>query len=159
MSAALRPQLVYYAPNLDLRITCVQVQAYGDVAHPEYCFEVECRLRHSTGGFTYSSSRLCFDPESFALFSHELQGMQQGLRPEAALKSVGEMMILQLEGNSRKLLATLDIRESIAARIASLHAIVEVDYDLFVNNLHSKVERFLEEIRQIEPSPPEWSSR
>lgn len=33
MSAALRPQLVVnYAPNLDLRITCVQVEGYGDVA-------------------------------------------------------------------------------------------------------------------------------
>jgi len=64
MSVVLGPQLaIKYAPKLDLSITCVHVQGYGDVARPEYCFEVQCCLRHSTGAFTYSASRLCFDPE------------------------------------------------------------------------------------------------
>jgi len=64
-------------------------------------------------------------------------------------------MILHLEGNSRALRAKLDVRESIDARIASLASVFEVDYDRFVNKLHSEVDRFLEELRQIEPSPPD----
>lgn len=160
ISPVLRPQLVInYTPKLDLRIACVHVQGYGAVVLPEYRFEVDCRLRHATGSFTYSVSDLCFDLQSFSRFSKELQGMQQGFRQEAALKSVGEMMILHLEGNSRALQARLNVRESIGARLASLSAVFDVDYDLFVNKLHSEVKRFLEELRQIEPSPPEATSR
>lgn len=160
ISPVLHPQLaINYAPKLDLRITCVHVQGYGTTALPEYRFDVDCRLRHATGSFTYSVSELCFDLQSFSRFCEELRGMQQGLRTEASLKSVGEMMILHLEGNSRALRAKLDVRESIDARIASLNAVIEVDYDLFVNKLHSEMQRFLEELRQIEPSPPEATSQ
>lgn len=153
------PELIInYAPELDLRITFAHAQGYGGIASPEYSFEVDCRLRHSTGRFTYSVSDLCFDLQSFSKFSKELQGMQQGLRQEAALKSVGEMMVLRLEGNSRAVKATIDIRESLAGRLATLNATLDVDYDLFVNKLRREVDRFLEEVRQIEPSPLGWAS-
>ena len=146
-----RPELVInYAPELDLRIAFASAQGYGEVALPEYRFEVECRLRHSTGSFTYSVSNLCFDLESFARFSRELGGLQQGLRQDAALRNVGEMMILRLEGNSRKLQATLDVREYLAPSMASLHAAFDVDYDLFVNKLRREIDRFIEELRQVE---------
>src|SRR5579863_5629193 len=126
MSMAPRPQLIInYAPELGLRITFAHAQGYGGIASPEYRFEVDCRLRHSTGSFTYSVSDLCFDLQSFSKFSKELQGMQQGLRQEAALKSVGKMMVLRLEGNSRALNATINIRESLAARLAMLNATLD----------------------------------
>jgi hypothetical protein len=154
------PELIInYAPELDLRIIFAHAQRYEGNASPEYRFEVDCRLRHSTGRFTYSVSDLCFDLQSFSKFSKELEDMQQGLRQEAAVKSVGEMMVLRLEGNSRALNATINIRESLAARLATLNATVDVDYDLFVNKLRREVERFLEEVRQLVPSPPGWTSQ
>jgi len=154
------PELdINYAPELDLRITFAHVQGYEGNASPEYRFEVDCRLRHATGSFTYSVSDLCFDLQSFSKFSKELQGMQQGLRQEAALKSVGEMMVLRLEGDSRALKATIAIRESLAALLATLNATLDVDYDLFVNKLRREVDRFLQEVRQLEPSPSGWTSQ
>jgi len=114
-------------------------------------------LRHPTGSFTYDVSNLCFEPEAFARFSQELQRLQQGLRQEAALKNVGDMMTLRLEGDSRKLFATLDIREYLAPSMATLNATFEVDYDLLVNKLRGEIDRFVEEIRQVEPADPEWA--
>ena len=154
--AAPRPELVInYAPELDLRFALASVQGYGNIALPEYRLAVDCRLRHPTGSFTYSVSDLCFDLQAFAKFAEELKGMQQ--TRSATLKNVGEMMVFRLVGDFRKLEATLSIRESIAAKFATLNATLEVDYDLFVNKLHGEIVRFLEEVRQIEPSPPEWS--
>ena len=151
-----RPEVVInYSPMLDLRITLASVQGYGEVSRPEYRFEVDCCLRHATGCFTYSVSNLCFEPESFSRFSGELQSLQQGLRQEAALKNVGEMMVLRLAGDSRKLLATLDIRESLAPSTATLNATFEVDYDLFVNKLRGEIDRFVAEILQVPPAPTE----
>ncbi len=141
-----RPELVInYAPELDLHLTFAHAQGYAGTALPEYRFEMRCCLRQLSGSFTYSVSDLCFDLQSFAKFSEELQGMRQGLREEAALKGVGEMTVLRLEGNSRALKATLCIHESIAARLATLNASLNVDYDLFVNKLRGELERFLEE--------------
>jgi hypothetical protein len=152
-----RPELVINsAPILDLRIALAFVQGYENVAPPEYRFEVECRLRHATGSFTYSVHDLCFDLKSFAKFSEELRAMQQGSRRNAALKNVGDMMVFRLEGNSHKLAATLDVRECLAPSMVSVHATLEVDYDLFVNKLRGEMDRFVEELRQIEPLPPEW---
>jgi hypothetical protein len=151
-----RPEIIInYSPMLDLRITLVRAQSYEGISLPEYFFEVDCRLRHPSGSFTYSVSDLCFDPKSFVRFSEELRGLQQGLRQEAALKNVGEMMILSLKGNSHELLATLYISEYLAPRMATLNASFEVDYDLFVNKLRGEIDRFVEEIRQVEPSPLE----
>jgi hypothetical protein len=65
------------------------------------------------------------------------------------------MMVLRLEGNSRGLRATLNIRESLAPQMATLNAILDVDFDLFVNKLRAEVDRFVEELRQMQPSPPE----
>ena len=39
--------------------------------------------------------------------------------------------------------------------IAKLHVALEVDYDLFVNKLKREVDRFVEELRRIDPSPAE----
>ena len=151
-----RPELfINYSPHLDLRISLERVQEYGGISCPEYFFAVSCRLRHPTGSFTYSVSDLCFEPASFIQFSEELRGMQQGLRQEAALKNVGEMMVLRLAGDSGKLVATLAIREYLAPSMATLNASFGVDYDLFVNKLRGEVDRFVEEIRQVAPVPPE----
>jgi choline kinase len=151
-----KPELVInYSPALDLRITFVYAQGYEEVSLPEYRFAVDCLLRHASGCFTYSVSDLCFDIKSFASFSTELQGLQQGLSQQASLKNVGEMMVLRLEGNSRGLRATLNIREYLAPQMATLNAILDVDYDLFVNKLRVEVDRFVEELRQMQPSPPE----
>jgi hypothetical protein len=150
-----KPELrINYSPKLDLRIALASVQGYGGIASPEYRFQIDCLLRHPTGCFTYSVSNLCFEPESFVRFSGELRELQQGLGQAASLRSVGDMMVLRLEGNSRKFLATLDIREYLAPSMATLNATIEVDYDLFVNKLQAEIERFVEGIRQVEPDPP-----
>ncbi len=73
------------------------------------------------------------------------------------LKNVGEMVVLRLAGDSRKLLATFDIREYLAPSMATLTATFEVDYDLFVNKLRGEIDRFVEEIRLVEPANPEWT--
>ncbi len=140
---------------LDLRITLVRAQGYEGISLPEYFFEVDCRLPHPTGSFTYSFSHLCFEPRSFTTFSEELRGLQQGLRGEATLKNVGEMMVLSLKGNSRELLATLDIREYLPPSTWTLSATLEVDYDLFVNKLCREVDRFVAEIREVRPEAAE----
>jgi hypothetical protein len=151
-----RPDLVInYAPQLDLRIAFASARNFGGLAPPEYRFEVECRLRHPSGSFTYSVTDLCFEPQAFAQFCEELHAMQRGLRRDAALKNVGEMMVLQLEGDTRKLVARLNIREYLAPSIAQLDASFDVDYDLFVNQLPGKIAGFVEELDQIEPSPQE----
>jgi len=115
---------------------------------------MDCRLRHPTGSFRYSANDLYFDLESFERFSAELQGVQQSLRQEAALKDVGQMVVLRLEGNSRALQATLEVREYLAPSMATLRATFEVDYDLFVNKLLGEINRFIEELRNVQPSSP-----
>ena len=92
MTVALnRPEIIInYSPKLDLRITLASVQGYGGIASPEYRFEVDCRLRHPSGSFTYSFSHLCFEPRSFTQFSEELRSLQQGLSKKAALKAEKE---------------------------------------------------------------------
>jgi hypothetical protein len=37
--------------------------------------------------------------------------------------------------------------------MATLNATLEVDYDLFVNKLRGEVDRFIEELRAIQPPP------
>jgi len=153
-----RPELVInYSPQFDLRITLASVQEYDFVSWVEYRFDVDCQLRHPTGSFTYSASNLCFELQSFARFSEELQGLQQGLKHEAALKNAGDMMILQLAGDSRMLLATLNIREYLAPSMATLNATFAVDYDLFVNKLRPEIDRFAEEIRRVDLADPDWA--
>jgi len=151
-----RPEIIInYSPKLDLRITLVRAQSYEGISHPEYFFEADCRLRHPSGSLTYSFSHLCFEPRSFTQFSEELRGLQQGLRKEAALKNVGEMMVLRVKGDSRELLVTVDVREYLPPSSWTLSAALEVDYDLFVNKLRGEIDRFVEEIRQVEPTPAE----
>jgi hypothetical protein len=153
-----KPELVInYSPTLDLRITFAFAQGYEDVSLPEYRFEVQCRLRHASGSFAYSGSNVSFDIKSFARFSTELQGLSHGLIQEASLKSVGEMVVLRLEGNSRALVATLEIREYLVPEKATLNATFDVDYDLFVNKLSADIDCFVEELRRVQPSPPEWT--
>ncbi len=155
MTTPLRPEVVInYSPKLDLRISLLAAQGYGRIAHPSYRFEMDCRLRHPTGSFSYSANDLYFDLESFERFSAELQGVQQSLRQEAALKDVGQMVVLRLEGNSRALQATLEVREYLAPSMATLNTTFEVDYDLFVNKLLGEINRFIEELRNVQPSSP-----
>ena len=110
------PQLsINYAPELDLSLTCVRVQKY-EVASPEYRFEVNCRIRHLTGHLEYFAKDLCFEPDGFARFAEELHSIQRGAADSAALKSVGEMLVFQLDRRRRKLSLRLSIREVFASR-------------------------------------------
>jgi len=153
LTALNRPEIVInYSPKLDLRIALVEVQSHEEVSLPECFFEVDCRLRHPSGTFTYCFSHLCFEPKSFARFSEELRSLQQGLGKEAALKNVGEMMVLSIKGDTRDLLVTLDVREYLPPSSWTLNATLEVDYDLFVNKLRGEIDRFVEEIHQVEPT-------
>lgn len=91
--------MINYDPVFHLRIAFASMRDYAGIGLPEYLFEVEYHLCHPTGTLGYFGSDLCFDPKSFAQFSQELRAMQQGVSPEAGLKNVGEMMVLQLSGN------------------------------------------------------------
>jgi len=149
-----RPEIIInYSPKLDLRITLVRAQSYEGISFPEYFFEVDCRLRHPSGSFAYSFSHLCFEPRAFTQFSEKLRSLQQGLRKEATLKNVGEMMVLRLTGDSRELLVTLDVREYLPPASGTLNVALDVDYDLFVNKLRGEIDRFVAEIREVEPTP------
>src|SRR5258708_29869176 len=131
-----RPEVVInYSPKLDLHITLLAVQGYGRVALPDYRFEMDCRLQHPTGSFSYSANDLYFDLESFERFSTELQGVQQGLRQEAALKDAGQMVVLRLEGNSRALQATLEVREYLPPSMPKLNAPFELHSTFFFTKL------------------------
>lgn len=148
-----RPELIInYSPQLDLRITFAEVVGYGGFACPDYRFEMNCCWRHPSGTFGYSANNLYFGLDGFQRFAEELQGLQQGLRQEAALKDPGEMVVLRLERTSNTLLANFDIREYLPPSLAKLHIVLEVDYDLFVNKLKTEVDRFLAELRGIRPS-------
>jgi|SRR5882672_4058895 len=146
------PQItINYSPKVDLRIKCVKAERYRQVGWVEYRFEVKCRLPHPSGTFEYFASDLCFDQDSFIRFCEELRAMQQGARNVAALKNVGEMLELRLKLASRKLQADLKIREYIAPHMATLSSTFELDYDLFVNKLLREIERFVDELRCVEP--------
>lgn len=147
------PQLsISCAPELDLSLTCVRAQAY-EVASPEYRFQVKCRIRHPTGHFEYFAKDLCFEPDSFARFAEELHSIQRGAADSAALKSVGEMLVLQLDRKDGKLSLKLSIREHLPpGKLASLTMAIEADYDLLVNKLGRDVEEFLADLREVTPT-------
>jgi len=148
------PELaLHFDPRLDLRITLASIDTQGGFAAPEYRFAVDCRLRHPSGSFSYCAADLCFEPESFARFSQELEGLQRGLSQQAALSNPGGMMVFTVEGDSRALQAHLEIREYVAPSTAMLKAILDVDYDLFVNKLRAEVDRFIAELKRANRSP------
>ena len=152
MSHSDLPQItINYSPKLDLRIACVRAERYRPTGRIEYYFEVKCKLCHSSGKFEYSAAELCMDPDSFARFAKELHSVQQGGRKDAVLEGVTEMLELRLAGNPRKIQAELKIREYVSHHMATLTAVLDVDYDLFVNKLAQEVERFVAELRCVEP--------
>jgi hypothetical protein len=154
-----RPELVInYAPTLDLRIVLGDAQSLGDVSVPVYRFELNCSLRHAMRTLQYRDPRVFFELTAMQRFMEQLKGIQQGTTRQAALSDPGEMVAFRLESDPPKLHATLDIREYLPPSSFTLHESHEVDYDLFVNKLCIEVERFLNEVREIEPSPPEWTS-
>lgn len=147
------PQLsINYAPELDLALTCIKAQRY-EVASPEFRFEVHCRIRHPTGHFEYFAKNLCFAPDGFARFAEELHSIERGAADSAALKSVGEMLVFQLDRKGRKLSLSLSIREVLPpGKQVSLIMAIEADYDLLINKLGRKVEEFLADLRQVTPT-------
>jgi hypothetical protein len=147
------PQLsINYAPELDLSLTCVKVHKYA-VASPEYRFKVNCRISHPTGHFEYSARDLCFEPAGFARFAEGLHGIEQGAADSAALMSVGEMLVFQLDRSGGKWSLKLSIREALPpGKLASLTMAVEADYDLLINKLGRKVEDFIANLREVAPS-------
>jgi hypothetical protein len=155
-----RPELVInYAPTLDLRIVLAHAQSLGDVSVPEYRFELNCSLRHAMRTLQYRDPRVFFELNAIQRFMKQLKGIQQGTTRQAALTDPGDMVALRLESDPPKLQATLDIREHLPPSSFTLHESQEVDYDLFVNKLCIEVERFLNEVRGTEPSPPQWTTR
>jgi hypothetical protein len=151
-----RPELIInYAPELDLRFTFAELLSYGGAASPDYRFEMDCCFRHPRSTLRYNTSRIYFAPKAITGFQEQLGAMRQGLASEAALSDPGELVVFRLEGNSRKTVATLDVREYLPPSVATLHESIEVDYDLFVNKLHREVERFVEELSHIDASRPE----
>jgi hypothetical protein len=153
------PELVInYAATLDLRIVFADAQSLGDVSQPEYRFELHCRVRHATRTLHYTDPRVFFELKAIQIFLEQLKAIQQGTAKRAALSDPGEMVVFRVESNPPKLEATLDIRECLPPSSFTLHESQDADYDLFVNKLCREVERFLDEVRQIEPSLPERTS-
>jgi hypothetical protein len=156
MTTPPRPELIInYAPELDLRFTFAELLSYGGAASPDYRLEMDCCVRHSTGTFRYTATDIHFEPKAVQRFAEQLERMRRGLTRQAALSDPGEMVVFRLEGDSRKLLANVDVRQGLSSYLATLHVPLEVDYDLFVNKLHREVERFVEELSHIDPSRPE----
>jgi hypothetical protein len=152
MSSSELPQIViHYSPQFDLRFTCLKAERCCPTGRVEYCFEGKFRLRHPSGTFEYTAADLKIDPNSFARFAEDLRALQQGTRDDAVLKALPEMLELRLERRSSKLQADLKIREYIAPHVATLTAIFDVDYDLFVNKLLAEIENFVGELRRVEP--------
>ena len=60
------------------------------------------------------------------------------------------MFSLRLQLQGRELLLSLNIREHIPPRIATLNATIDVDYDLFVNKLLSECRIFVKELTAME---------
>jgi len=155
----LHPELIInYAPTLDLRIVLAEARGFGNVATPEYRFELNCHVRHAMRTLQYRDPRVFFDLNAIQRFLKQLKGMQLGTMRQASLTDPGDMVVFRLESNPPTLLATLDIREYLPPSSFTLHERQEVDYDLFVNKLGAEVERFVDEIRQVKPSPSEWNS-
>ena len=155
MSTPLCPELIInYAPEVDLRFTFKEFVNYDGAATPDYRFEIDCCVRRPMSTLRYTASKIYFELKALKRFQEQLDAMRQGLAKEASLSDPGELVVFRLEGDSRKLLARLDIREY----LATLHETFEVDYDLFVNKLLREVGRFLEELGQIEPSSPDRTS-
>ena len=159
MSTPLRPELIInYAPEVDLRFTFKEFVNYDGAATPDYRFEIDCCVRRPRSTLRYTASKIYFELKALKRFQEQLDAMRQGLAKEASLSDPGELVVFRLEGDSRKLLARLDIREYLPPSVATLHETFEVDYDLFVNKLLREVGRFLEELGQIEPSSPDRTS-
>ncbi len=115
----------------------------------EYFFEVRCCFRHPTGYFKYFADDVCVEPDSFAHFVAGLRNIQQGTAEVAALKSVGEMLVFQLDQRGRDLDLRLSIRESLpTGKLAEFNVACEADFDLFVNKLSQEVTEFLSELRK-----------
>ncbi len=153
------PELVInYAPTLDLRIVLAEARSFGNVSAPEYRFELNCHVRHAMRTLKYRDPRVFFDLSAMQTFLKQLKGMQQGTMRQASLTDPGDMVVFRIENNPPMLHATLDIREFLPPSSFTLHERQEVDYDLFVNRLGADVERFLDDIRQLKPSPSEWNS-
>jgi hypothetical protein len=145
------PQItINYSPQLDLRIKCVKAQRYRQAGGVDYQFEVKCRPPHPSGMFEYSASDVHFDLDSWTSFLKDLRGLHHGTGNLAVLQSVSEIE-LRLELISRKLVADLRIREFIAPHMAILTSRFELDYDLFINKLMHETERFVDELRCLEP--------
>lgn len=153
------PELVVnYAPTLDLRIVLAEARSLGDVSQPDYRFQLECRLHYPLRTLHYESTHVFFELKALERFMEQLKAIQQGMAKQAALSDPGEMVVFRVVSDPPKLQATLDIRDYVPPSSFTLHESQEADYDLFVNKLCREVERFLDEVRQIEPSPPEWTS-
>lgn len=146
------PQItINYSPKLDLRIQCVSAERYRHVGSVEHRFQVQCKLRHPSGTFEYCVADLCFDVDSFMRFAEELRGIQQGAGDRAALRNVGDMLVLSVAGSPGHFQVELKIREYMAPHVTTLTAKLEVDYDLFVNKLAEEMARFAGDLRLVQP--------
>jgi hypothetical protein len=150
------PSLVIgYSPNFVFEITCTRAQEYskaGMAGVKEYRFATRVRVQHPTGYFEYYAKDICFDVAGLERFLHSLTEISDGRSSAAKLESVGEMVVLSLEVEGRRLLCKIDVREfQPAEEMTTLHASFHVDYDLFVNKLSKEVREFTKSVRSISP--------
>jgi hypothetical protein len=145
------PQLqIDFSPELNFQLVCVTAQQYK--GFDEYFFEVKCHVRHPSGYFEYFVDHLCFQPDDFTDFAAGLRATQQGMASHAALKNVGDMLVLQLDLNERKLRLKLKIKEFMPPDgSADLSVSTGADYDMFINKLLSSVEEFVKDLRRLKP--------
>jgi hypothetical protein len=134
----------------------IEAQDLKNVSSPSYRFQLNCDLRHGSRTLQYRDLRVFFELNAIQRFLRELKGIQQGTTLNAVLADPGEMVAFRLQSAPPKLMATLDIRECLPPSSFMLHEVHDADYDLFVNKLCAEVERFLDELQQVELSPAEW---
>jgi hypothetical protein len=142
-----RPSLaISFAPNFSVTIQFSGVQRY-ELVGPEYRFNFSCRVLHSKGEFTYVGRDICFDLQTFREFVEQLDAIRTGKAVSARFHEVGDMIEFSVEICERKAQASLAIREyQPNDEQTRFSASFQVDYDLFVNALHSKVTEFIEEV-------------
>lgn len=142
--------IIDYASGLSVAVQLSRVQCY-EAAGPEYRFNVSCRIPHSKGEFAYTGRDICFDPQTFRDFSEQLNAIREGKADRAEFHEVGHMIEFSIEIRSRKTETALRIQEyQPNGELTVLSACFQVDYDLFVNALQSKVAEFSMAISRVQ---------
>lgn len=116
----------------------------------QYRFDVTCRVLHFKGEFTYTSRGIFFDPQTFRDFTGQLDAIREGNSKSAKLSELGNMIEFSIEIRGRETHASLKIQEhQLNGERTLFSASFQVEYDLFVNVLHSKATKFVTELAGV----------